>query len=238
MQIPNGYTYKQPETKWRPSRYSSFSAMVGQVCHHRKGNPKLLERYSADPAEVAEEMDIFNAELCVRNGWMKYVEWVEDWQPHPKLAARLQEEQAKLGAVAGRVGVYRAAVRAFTGAVTIADWLGSDGKAVPKEQAEARAQICLTCPQNQKGDLTSFFTKPVSDLIRRQIKEKDGMKLSTTVDDKLGICGACGCPLTLVVHVPLKFKLEHLREPERNNLDKRCWIFSEERALASKPIEQ
>lgn len=227
MQIPNGYTYQQPETRWRPSRYSSFSAMVGQVCHHRKGNPKLLEKYSDDPAEVAEEMDIYNAELCVRNGWMKYVQWVEDWQPPPKLAARLQEEQAKLGVAAAKPGVFRTAVRAFTGAVTIADWLGSDGKSVEKELSESRAKICATCPQNQAGDLTSFFTKPVSDLIRRQLQEREGLKLSTLQDAHLGVCGACGCPLKLKVHVPLNFITQHMHEPEKANLDKRCWILSE-----------
>jgi hypothetical protein len=226
-QIPNGYTYIQPETRWKPSRYPSFTSLVAQVQAHRKGNVHLAEKYPTDVSEIADEMDNYNAERCAKNGWTKYFQEDSNWQPSPKLAAIMQAEAEKQAIASGRSGLFRAAIRAYTGAVTIADWLGRDGKAVDTELSESRAQVCVGCPQNQQGDLTSFFTRPVANLIQKQIVERNNLKLSTTVDDKLGICGACGCPLKLKLHVPLKFITEHMREPEKNNLDKRCWILSE-----------
>lgn len=227
MQIPNGYTYLQPETKWRPTRYSSFTFLVAQVINHRLGNTVLAEKYPTSLEEVSEEIDVYNAEICARNGWTKYIRWEENWTPPPKLAAMMEADKEKQSALGSPSGVFRAAIRSYTGVVTLADWLGSDGKAVPPEQSEARALVCATCPQNQSGDLTSFFTKPVADLLRRQIEQRTSMKLATPEDDRLGVCAACGCPLKLKVHVPLKFIKQHMREPEKHSLDKRCWILSE-----------
>lgn len=114
-----------------------------------------------------------------------------------------------------------------TGVRTIADWLGKDGKPVENALAEKRAAICVDCPQNKQGDLTSFFTRPASELIRRQLSERSAMKLSTTLDDKLGICDACGCPIKLKVHCPVDIIKAHIPNKSVERLDARCWITKE-----------
>lgn len=146
------------------------------------------------------------------------------------------------GAVAAGSKLIRQVTRAGTGVATITDWLGDDGKPVAPELSESRASICCgnghhktpatpdgtKCPQNMAGDLISFFTKPVADLLRTQIEERNSMKLSTSKDGQLGVCYACGCPLKLKVHVPLRFIKKHMKPTESNNLDARCWILKEQ----------
>lgn len=112
-----------------------------------------------------------------------------------------------------------------TGTATLADWIGD--KPVSHELAEQRAAICVGCPQHKQGDLLSFFTRPVSDLIRRQIEEKEKMNLSTSKDSELNICDACGCPMKLKVHVPLEYIMAHIKKPEFDALDERCWMRHE-----------
>ena len=131
-QIPNGYTYIQPETKWRPTRYCSFSTLVAQVVAHRKGNPKLAEKYPTLPETVAEEMDEYNASICARNGWLGYIDIIGG-APIPKTPALLAEEQKAVSAAAGRVR------KIWSGVRTLDDWLDSGEPAVAQELAENRA---------------------------------------------------------------------------------------------------
>lgn len=111
------------------------------------------------------------------------------------------------------------------GAKVLQDWL-EDGGCIPVERnlAEKRAAICIACPQNSHGDLTSIFTVPASAQIKALLNRAKSEKMETSVDDKLGVCAACLCPLKLKVHVPIDHIREHLTEDAKNHLDKNCWI--------------
>jgi len=98
---------------------------------------------------------------------------------------------------------------------------------VAGDVAEKRAGICATCPQNEKGDWLSWFTKPAQELIRRQLSVRKDLDFSTTHDKELEACAACACPLKLKVHVPLKHITDHLSDETRGKLDSRCWILNE-----------
>jgi hypothetical protein len=111
------------------------------------------------------------------------------------------------------------------GAVLLEEWHGEGFPTVLADEANRRAAICASCPQNGLGDLTRWFTVFASEKIRRQIEVAQKLELKTTSDDKLGICEACLCPLKLKVHVPLDLIKKHLTPKSLAALDPRCWIL-------------
>ena len=116
------------------------------------------------------------------------------------------------------------------GARTLLDWLGSGGQTVEQPLAEARASVCAgrPCPHNGKGGLEAYFTVPASEAIRRQLELKHAMKIETHLDDKLGVCNLCLCPLKLKVHVPLKEIRPHLSADVREKMPDFCWMKNEQ----------
>lgn len=224
--FPNGgWKFRQPQTGWsNPMAMVGFKASVDAIIKHRLANPAITAKHSlaTDPYAVAEELKTFTR---LRLGMPPPASSFFQWGRSPS-------RQDGAVAAAGS-GFFRKITRVGTGITTLADWLGSDGTPVANTLAEQRAGICAgtddksKCPLNNKGDLLSIFTKPAADLIRRQIEEKKKMNLRTTKDSELGTCDACGCPLELKVHVPLKFIKTHMKEPEASQLDPRCWIKKE-----------
>lgn len=104
------------------------------------------------------------------------------------------------------------------------DWLGSGGKPAEQSLADSRAAICSTCPRNDGGDFTAFFTKPIADKIRTQLEIRGDLQLRTPHDETLTVCSACDCPLKLKVWVPMEHILAHTSEDTKTKLDPRCWI--------------
>lgn len=197
----------------------SFEQSVDAIVQHRRANPSLVSRFklATDYNSVANELEAFTA---ARLGLPVGV-------PDPKAQARPSASFDGRAAVAGSNQPPAWFRQIRTGTKTLADWLGHSGIPVPQAQAEQRAAICADCPVNQKGDWTALFTKPAANLIRRQLEERKQLNLSTPHDDKLGVCMACGCPLRLKAHVPLRYILEHQPADVEAKLDPRCWIQKE-----------
>ena len=74
-QIPGGFRFYQPETKFFPTPWSSFESCVSQIIAHRQGNAWLVDRngWSIDPAQVSAELDAFNTKLCAEMNWTDYI---------------------------------------------------------------------------------------------------------------------------------------------------------------------
>jgi hypothetical protein len=224
-QIPNGLTFLVPETNWRPARYASFDAIVNGLIAHRRGRPDLVasKGWSLNYEAVADEVDAFNALICVRHGWNDYVMGDEGVAPPPKSQALLQQERSQVAAAAGR------AKKIWAGVKTANEWIDSGSPPVPKATSEIRALACAACPKNGKGDFTSWFTKPASEVIGRQIERISGMKLTTSVDDKLNVCEVCLCPLKVKVHTPKEYIKNHTTSEVLIELSQipGCWIPKE-----------
>lgn len=195
-----------------------FDASVKAIIQHRNANKAatIKHQLSTDFDSVADELELYTRHrlgipLPAPPSFF-----------HPSRSPLPKGEDAAAGA-----SWFRQVVRSGTGISTLADWLGTDGKPVDAALAEQRAEICAGCPQNKSGDLLSFFTKPVADLIRKQIEEKESLKLTTSRDSAIGLCDACGCPLKLKVHVPLVYIKKHIKPPEWDRLDPRCWMLKE-----------
>lgn len=218
---PKGWRFYQAETKWRaPTPISStLSQTVQLVRAMRLKNPAITARFklATHPEAIKSEVIKYNRKI---NGLP------EEGTPLPFLTPRSTSRNVGAGAVAANW-----ARRTATGVATLADWLGEGAVPVKSELAEHRASICAECPKNLPGDLLSFFTKPVSELIRKQLEERKQLSLSTTHDEKLSVCDACGCPLRLLVHVPIEVKLKKMNKKIKEALDERCWVLSEEKEL-------
>lgn len=112
------------------------------------------------------------------------------------------------------------------GVATITAWLGSGGAVVPREQAQARADICLKCPMNVKD---FAFPEVVAAAVRKQVEIKNKLELRVGGEKSLHTCSACGCVLKLKIHVPLRNLGVDAAELEK--FDASCWMRKEFKPL-------
>lgn len=206
---PNGFLYTQKETKWKTQGWQ-FDAVCLEVQRHRQANHRLLLNTNLEAIKM--DVDRQNAERCLSIPGGDIYVVLEGSSPKtftPELV--------------------RAAARLAAGVKSLADWLGDGGKPVAGELSEARAGICVKCPKNLQGDMTSWFTKPASELIRKWIGTRQDLGLKTTHDAALGVCSSCACPLKLKVHTPISHILKQIPAESKADLDPGCWILSEEK---------
>lgn len=214
---PGGFQYFQAATGWNARPGATFDEVVTELIAHRAANPRF--NLPQDRETVSAELDEYtcirianNPEYCM-GGIIPKAPLPPPW---PARAA-------------GKLGVAVAAgSKVIAGVGVLLDWLGEGAKPVDAGLAETRARICSDCPQNQPGDLTSFFTAPASDIIRKQIEMRREMKMETPYDDRLGVCVACACPMRLKVWTPIEHVAKRLLPESRAKLDPRCWIPKEE----------
>lgn len=106
------------------------------------------------------------------------------------------------------------------GASILRDWLGSGGITVSQELAQARSDICNSCPLNTKS---SIVTGSVAEAIKEQLEVKKALKLRVNGEKGLGKCSICSCELRLKCWVPIE-RILPLTPTEFPNY---CWITKE-----------
>lgn len=112
----------------------------------------------------------------------------------------------------------------MAGVEILKDWLGDGGIPVPVEQAEARAQICVGCPQNvQPGWWERNLKLRVAQVIRHQLELKADMSLMVPGEEALGMCRVCGCCNSLAVHVPVVHLKNHTSKRVLEAFPDTCW---------------
>ncbi len=222
-QIPGGFRFYQPETKWRSAPWASFDSIVASLIAHRRGNPALASKHawSTDTVSVSAEVDRYNAMVCAQMGWTKYISVGGGPAPIPKSSPLSPIALSQISAAAAKVR------KIWAGVKSLNDWLDSGEPAVEPVKSEKRAAICAECPKNGKGDLTSWFTVPAAESIKRQLEVLAERKLTTFSDDKLNVCEVCLCPLKLKVHTPAKY----IKTPPDTMAELKavpnCWIPAE-----------
>lgn len=218
-QIPNGFKFLQPETGWTSTPWASFSTIVRQLRDHRTGNPYLAQKHNwnTDDGVIADEVDAYNAAICQAHGWKDYIIDGSFNVSSPDYSPPVRTK--KKGAVVQRL---------VRGGIAWATWLGTGRKPVEPTLSEARAQVCVKCPLNRQGNWIEEFEMKAAEVLKTQIGLKNKMDLKTSVDDRLGICDACGCPMELKVHADLEFILQKTDTETKAAFDPLCWILSEE----------
>lgn len=117
------------------------------------------------------------------------------------------------------------------GLAILQDWLGDGCEVVPKEQAEARAKVCLSCPHNvSKGWWWKHVKDPIATAIRSHIAAKRMMELEVENEDRLWMCGVCGCAIPTVVWTPIDYIEEHTPYAIYQEYPEFCWKKREMKA--------
>lgn len=211
--IPNGLSFYIPHLRWRPRPYSSFDQIVKAVIAVRQGNPEITRKmgWSTDYRTVEDEVDAYNTAVCEKMGWRDFITGDGGAPAIPFRQASPMSKASQLGG----------------GLAVVVDWIKSGAEAVEPALANKRAEVCVACPLNSKGDFTSIFTVPVSNAIRKALNERKSMNLSTAFDEKLRVCTACGCPLPLKIHLPIARIISRLPAESKAALHPSCWITSE-----------
>ncbi len=97
--------------------------------------------------------------------------------------------------------------RTVTGAKILNDWLGEGADPVPQEVSNARAAVCVTCPENVEPKWWDRVTGDLAAWMRKTLAIKNDIGYSAAREDDLHMCKKCGCCLPLKVHVPI----EHIK---------------------------
>ncbi len=104
-------------------------------------------------------------------------------------------------------------------------WFGNGGEPVSIELAQARANVCLKCPMNYKGDwLWSMATQLA---INAQTNLRRLMNLKLEGEQDLKTCEACGCKILLKVHTPIAHIYRTISTEQLTKYHQDCWIRKE-----------
>ena len=222
---PNGWLFTQPQTGWEAPKDSSFDVVVTAIIAHRNGNRFITKEnnLSTDPAFVAEELDGYNAERCLRAGWNHFL---ADASPGGQwLPRRLSRS---VGAVVESVKKTAAGIK------VVSSWLGAGLRPVEQSLADKRSLTCLECPNNTDPNWIQKLDSIAAADIKKLAEIKNDMKLTTPYDDRLHSCAICDCSLTLkpwvpIAHIKSETSAEALSKLSavKTNSGKPCWVAEE-----------
>ena len=212
---PNGFYFRQAQSGWELTAWD-FEQLCQQLRAHRLANPSL--GLPTDLDSIREEVDVTNANR---------VALIPNAESYVTGGAMPPKTRAFHGLNPRLQSAAEGVKKLAKGAGLLIDWIIEGANPVSAEVANARAQVCVKCPLNSPEALGSFFTKKASELIRKEIEQRKVFDMTTPYDDKLGICKACLCVLTLKCHCPLSYINEHMAPEVKADLDPGCWILHE-----------
>lgn len=192
----------------------SFDEAVVFEFKFRKSNPQLAANLGLELTVGACEtyVDDYNAQRCIAGGWLNFV---DSQSPPP------EPSYVKKNPLASAAGTLKSAVSAW------AELFGTSHP-VPKELGEQRALVCSVCPQNDtEGGLLAYFTDELAKKAMSVVAVLKDQDRTTSVDDKLGVCKACHCPMRAKVFVSLENIVQNMQAEAWPKLDQACWIKRE-----------
>jgi hypothetical protein len=228
--VPNGYAFVWAATgfdlqKAMPHRSHRDCVLALQA--HVRGNQHVAAQSGmpSDYDSLSNLVSEYTAKQLLRQGYTAFVtEEASAASPKPIPQHPLRPKPLGVAAVNTAMTPAKSAV---VGLALYRDWLGDGGKPVASGTAERRGLICATCPNNQPGDWKTFFTERAAALILRTLELKNDMELVTSVDQELGLCRKCLCPLKSKVWVPLPHVQAHTSASVLADLPDFCWIKQE-----------
>lgn len=216
---PGEFAIILPEIGMKQSIQGSFNECVDAFALIVKRNPAQAQRYNWPTDRANQELFVEdqNARRLVAAGWTQFVESSDPSAPvqYSPVISKKNDAQP--------VSAVKQATQAYKD-------LFQNGPVV-RELAEKRASTCLACPQNNTRDsIQNVFVETVASSLRALISLTKDMGLTTSHDDLLGICEACGCAMKSKVHVRIEKLTGNMPQNVRDKLNKEnpvCWIKSE-----------
>jgi hypothetical protein len=216
---PGGWSFYEPRTDHTISQ-PSFQQLVIAVAQHRLSNRRFEGQWSTDLNVIGDEIhDQIGNRVVQRKKVREWPDWWSDDVPPkpPGLSPRQSTGQPRNPLVA-------TAANLAAGIGLYVEWFGS-GDTVPQEEADRRATICVSCPVHQTNpNFSDHFTDAAAGKIMAVFQMINKLNLHTTLDDKLGMCPACSCPMKAKVWAPLDLILKKIRPESKAELWKECWI--------------
>ena len=130
-------------------------------------------------------------------------------------------------AVAGAKHTFHAAVQCLG---TLISHRAGSGEKPALELQEARAQVCVACPNNT--DITPCSVCNIS-VLKNLIQKLVGAK-KTSVDAELKYCSVCHCANSAKVATKREAIWKHMPDWQKKGLPPTCWIMVEEKAQEAK----
>lgn len=211
---PHGFTLLLPEIGMKSPLTGSFNEMVDAFSRIVQKNPALAQKHNWPTYREAQEdwLDEREAQRMVAHGWFNFV----IMEGSPPSFQKKTSLVARVGNVAGA---------AKTALAIYSDLFGPGGDVVAKEEAERRAAICVKCPKHDAvGGLKKYFIKAAANelmAVFAMLKSKD---ITTSLDDQLGVCQVCECPMRAKVFIEAHVLKKHLKPDQIAKLDSKCWI--------------
>jgi len=231
---PEGLRFEERQLGWKnwindPTTVWSWDGLVGAIYNLRSQNRARFPKLTLDRAAIRIQISEQNARRIAgmagaETYLMPSTAPMGVAQSNPTMGQNVNSRTllAGVGAAVNRVDLLA------RGAATLLDWfIKENGVPVSHELAESRALRCVECPKNNMEGPDAWFTKPAAALIKKKLAARKELNLTTSVDDKLGICEACLCANHLSVHVPLDVKLKHMTPETRSQLWEACWQINE-----------
>ena len=116
----------------------------------------------------------------------------------------------------------------YAGFIILTDWIGTGGHTVPREAAQARANVCLKCPHSAT---TLLFSGASAEAMKVALEIKKSAELRVEGEKSLGSCDICLCKINLKVWVPIFHILAGSNEEEISKFPAECWIKTEKTQL-------
>lgn len=212
-----------PEAGMRTPFAGGFNDAVDFLLAFTKKNASMTQKLNLPTDRFSAEnwVDSYNAQRMIAHGYTSFVEF--DGSPADE--AFMAQKKTLLGRrVVGAAGRVRSASAAYW------DMFGPHGPVDPA-RAEARAAVCVGCPENNQ-DPGAFgrFTQVAANKIMGLLGTLRDLQYSTSHDEKLGVCDACDCPMRSKVFARIEVIAEHMPEDVWGKLPKEnptCWILRE-----------
>lgn len=217
--IPGGYQVLIADAGMKKPFSGSFNEAVNFLHAFRAKNPALCEKHgwSLDIDDITLAVDLYNCQRMIASGFDGFVELEGEAAEKKKIGPA--SSLFRKGANA--VGQIKTAVSMY------ADLFGTQGKVVSRDEAEARAAVCVACPLNDaSGGLKKYFVTETARELMALFGMLNDMDLKTSLDDKLGVCTACSCPMRAKAWIDGAILKKNIPKEDIAKLHPDCWIPS------------
>lgn len=230
---PGGWQYFDPKTNYRENKPTEHDRREAaqSILNMRRNNRHIYKGLDLTYEASLQALEDYTVKRMVNMGqWQLIIKDGEIAPANPKAVVlkkklfppRLDAKPAE----EKKPSWLERARKLANGVRTLTDWVGHGQQPVPQAVADRRASICVTCSLNDTKS-NNPLTNSVSEAIHKQMELKEHINLRTSMDDKLGTCKACLCPLKLKVWTPIKFIEEHTDREMILELATNCWITAE-----------
>ncbi len=220
--VPKGFQLNLPELGMRKPLNGSFNQMADAFSNIVAKNPALAQKQGWPTNRVDQEnwLDERECKRMIAHGWgEQFVDFDADTPIQKKTITGTNRLFKSAASVVGKVK---------TAAAIYADLFGPEGKVVDKAEAERRAKICVACPAlDRTSGLKGYFVQEAARELMGLFSLLKSKDVTTSLDDQLGICRACSCPMRAKVFITGEVLRENIPAEDIAKLDPGCWIPGE-----------